>query len=154
MNVEEAIYKRRSIRQYKEESLTPEEIEKIRAAGLKVPSAGAIRPLKIYVVTEQEVKNKLMEAAISQAAVGLAPVVYVVAADFTRMSNKYRGRGHRYIHMEAGHCGQNIALMAVSMGLVSVMIGAFNDAKVKAVLGLTTEEPLYIIPVGRPKEVL
>jgi hypothetical protein len=44
--------------------------------------------------------------------------------------------------------------MAVSMGLVSVMIGAFNDAKVKAVLGLTTEEPLYIIPVGRPKEVL
>jgi nitroreductase len=52
--------------------------------------------------------------------------------------------------MEVGHSGQNVALQAVSMGLGTVMIGAFQDDSVKTLLRLSADEiPLYLIPVGR-----
>ena len=148
MDVEEAIGKRRSIRRFKDDPLTPEEVERLLNAGRRTPSAGGRRPLKLYAIEQPEVKNKLMEAAIGQKSVGGAPVVIVVAADYPKIIAKYRNRGYRYAMIEAGHCGQNIALVAVSMGLGTVMIGAFNDNRVKEVLGIQ-EDPLYLIPVGR-----
>jgi len=44
--------------------------------------------------------------------------------------------------------GQNVCLQAKTLGLSTVMIGAFRDEAVKGVLKLK-EEPLYLIPVGR-----
>ena len=148
LTVEEAIYKRRSIRYFKDDPLTPEEVEKLMNAGRKTPSAGARRPLKLLAIEQAEVKNKLMAAAIGQKSVGSAPLVIVIAADYPKIVAKYRNRGYRYAMLEAGHAGQNIALMAVSMGLGSVMIGAFSDNMVKAILEIQ-EDPLYLIPVGR-----
>ena len=59
-------------------------------------------------------------------------------------------RGYRYVHMEAGHAAQNVCLQAVSLDLGTVVIGAFDDDDIKKVMQLTaTEEPLYIIPVGK-----
>jgi len=53
--------------------------------------------------------------------------------------------------MEVGHCAQNVHLETVSLGLVSVPIGAFEDQKVKKVMNLPSNiEPLYIIPIGYP----
>lgn len=62
---------------------------------------------------------------------------------------KYGERGIRYVHMEAGHAAQNVYLQAVSLGLGTVVVGAFDDGKVKELLG-AQEEPLYIMPVGIP----
>lgn len=45
---------------------------------------------------------------------------------------------------------QNVSLQAVSLNLGAVVIGAFHDMEVKAILNLAEqEEPVYIIPVGR-----
>jgi nitroreductase len=53
--------------------------------------------------------------------------------------------------MEAGHVGQNVSLEAVSLGLATVMVGAFQDDRLVKVLHLEKHvEPLYIIPVGKP----
>lgn len=148
MELTEAINKRKSIRSFTNEPLRKEEIAKLLWAALKTPSAGAIHPFKIHVVDDKSLKEKLCVAGLNQKCIAEASVVFVVAADFTRMVKRYHRRGYRYIYMEAGHIGQNISLMAVSLGLGSVMIGAFRDADVKAVLGIE-EEPIYIIPVGR-----
>jgi nitroreductase len=51
---------------------------------------------------------------------------------------------------EAGHAGQNMHLQAEALGLATVVVGAFSDERVKAILGVE-EEPLYIMPVGKPK---
>lgn len=153
MEIEEAIKKRRSIRRFKDEPLTMEEIAKLCDVALKIPSAGKRRPLLYHVVTDPNVKKKLMEAALNQQAVGSAPVVFVITAIYERTTSKYGRRGYRYVCMEAGHAGQNIALQAVSMGLGSVMIGAFRDSQVRDILGIA-EDPLYIIPVGRLIDVV
>jgi len=54
------------------------------------------------------------------------------------------------VHIEVGHASQNIYLQAVSLDLGTVVIGAFDDEKVKKALHmLTIEEPLSIMPVGK-----
>lgn len=54
------------------------------------------------------------------------------------------------MHIEAGHAAQNVCLQTVSLGLGTVVIGAFNGNEVKKIAGLETDEhPLYIMPVGK-----
>lgn len=52
--------------------------------------------------------------------------------------------------MEAGHSSQNIYLMAASLNIGTVAIGAFIDEEVKEILKLKEDEyPLYLMPLGK-----
>ena len=52
--------------------------------------------------------------------------------------------------MEVGHVGQNIYLQAVSLGLGTVMMGAFEDDALKKALNLLdNEHPLALYPLGK-----
>lgn len=148
MELEEAINKRKSIRHYKDGEVTQEEILKLIGAASNVPSAGHIHPLRIITVYDKDTKEKLCKASLNQRCIAEASVNLVIVADYNKITDKYHGRGIRYAQMEAGHMGQNISLMAVSLGLGTVMIGAFKDAEVKEVLEIK-EDPLYVISVGR-----
>jgi SagB-type dehydrogenase family enzyme len=78
-----------------------------------------------------------------------APLNLIITAEYDRISIKYGRRGIRYAMIEAGHIGQNIFLMAESLGLGSGIVGAFNDEQVIQILNLPkTHEPLLIVPVG------
>jgi len=136
------------------------------------PSAGATYPLETYLVVgeveglepgvfhyspnehslerikEEDVRKKLSEAALGQEMIEEAPIDIVIAANYTRTTGRYGQRGIRYVHMEAGHVGQNVHLQVVALNLGTVMIGAFHDSAVKEVLGIK-EEPLYMMPVGK-----
>jgi SagB-type dehydrogenase family enzyme len=137
-----------------------------------VPSAGATYPLETYLVVgeveglepgiyhysyssnslertkNQDIRNKLSQAALGQRMIEKASINIIIAADYGRTTSHYGQRGIRYVHMEVGHVGQNISLQANALSLGAVMIGAFEDKEVKGVLGIK-EEPLYIIPVGK-----
>lgn len=90
------------------------------------------------------------QAALQQQAASQAPASILLAAICTRTTGGYGERGMCYVHMEAGHVAQNVALQAVSLGLGAAFIGAFQDDLVQQVAGLPTPEtPLYLIPVGR-----
>jgi nitroreductase len=56
----------------------------------------------------------------------------------------------QYILIEVGHAAQNILLQATSLDLGSVVIGAFEENKIKQIIELDEDEvPLYIIPIGK-----
>jgi SagB-type dehydrogenase family enzyme len=75
----------------------------------------------------------------------------VICAEYERTLRRYGGRGERFVHMEAGHAGQNIHLQATTLGLGTFVIGGFDDEQVREVLRLDKQyTPLYIMPVGRP----
>lgn len=139
------------------------------------PSAGGTFPIEIYIAAgkvselqpglyryvpsshslvktgDADLRIDLADAALGQGQVRNAPAVIIVAADYARSSSQYGKRSTRYTHMEAGHVGQNISLQAITYGLGTVMVGAFDDDKVKRVLNLPrNEDPLYLIPVGKP----
>lgn len=138
------------------------------------PSAGALYPLEVYMVAgkvgqlspgiyrymphkhdlnktqEGDRRGALSNASLSQGSVRNAPLVLVLAAVYKRITSKYGDRGMRYAHIEVGHAAQNVSFQAISLGLGSVMIGAFRDREVKSVMKLgPDEDPLYIIPIGR-----
>ncbi len=139
------------------------------------PSAGATYPLETYLVAGDvsgltagiyrydprthrlaqtgagDVRNDLAAAALSQSFIAEAPASIVIACAYARTEQRYGDRAERYVHMEAGHAAQNLALQAVSLGLGTVPVGAFRDDPVAALLELPAEEePLYILPIGRP----
>jgi SagB-type dehydrogenase family enzyme len=140
------------------------------------PSAGATYPLEVYLlagdvdgldpglyryvpdrhllekVADGDLRNSLADASLGQDPVRYAPASVIISADYERTAGRYGERAIRFVHMETGHAAQNVCLQAVSLGLGTVIVGAFNDQQVAEVLGLpANEEPLYIIPVGWPE---
>jgi SagB-type dehydrogenase family enzyme len=98
-----------------------------------------------------DVRQELAKAALGQGMVARAPMSVVFTAVYERTTRRYGQRGEvRYVSMDMGGAGQNIHLQAEALGLGTVIIGAFQDDDVKEVLGINGEEPLYIMPVGRP----
>jgi SagB-type dehydrogenase family enzyme len=95
-------------------------------------------------------REDLFRSALYQEAIKEAPVTIVICAVYERTTRKYGERGIRYVHMEAGHAGQNIYLQAEALDLGTVAIGAFYDEAVARVLDLPKDiVPLYLFPVGK-----
>ena len=95
-------------------------------------------------------RQDLYAQALRQPAIIGAPAVVVISGVFERTTKRYGSRGEQYVFMEVGHVGQNIQLQAESLGLGTVVIGAFNDSGVQRVLGLPGEMiPFYIMPMGK-----
>lgn len=180
LTLEEALSKRRSVREFTEDPLTLEEIGQLLWAAQGVthpdgyrtaPSAGALYPLEIYVVTAEgvhyydpqghllslhqpgDLRAALHTVALRQEPVLKAPAVFVITAVYERTEKKYgKERSPLYVHLEAGHAAQNLLLQAVALDLGGVPIGAFIDDKVKGVLSLPDDhQPFYLIPVGHPE---
>lgn len=139
------------------------------------PSAGALYPLDIYavvgkggvevlapgvyryhparhsleVVGKGDRRKDVAGAALWQMWIAKAPVIFVITAEYERITRKYGERGIRYAHIEVGHVGQNIFLQAGTLGLGAGIVGAFRDASVIKAIGAPSEYvPLIIIPVG------
>lgn len=181
VTVEDAIAERRSIREFVNQPLPDEVISRLlwSAQGItdpergfrSAPSAGATFPLELYLVDHRGVfrylpegheleevasgdhRSDLAGAALGQQMIAEAPLSLVIAAVPERTAARYgETRAARYVHMEAGHAAQNIHLQAVALKLGSVPVGAFRDERVQRTLNLPKDhEPLYIIPVGKPR---
>jgi SagB-type dehydrogenase family enzyme len=105
---------------------------------------------ELWMTLQGDRRLDLCKAALSQAAVTDAAVVFVLSAVYQRTTAKYGERGIRYVHMEAGHAAQNLTLQATALDLGAVVVGAFNDNGVKRVLSMDGREtPLYLIAVGQ-----
>jgi SagB-type dehydrogenase family enzyme len=184
-SVEEALRKRRSVRDYADEPLKLKEVSQLlwAAQGVTGPngertaaSAGALYPLEVYVaagnvveipagvykyqprqhvltrIVSGDVRGALAAAALSQNYVKESAADIVIAAVYERITRTYGIRGEIYVHQETGHAAQNIQLQAVALELGTVVIGAFDDEKIKTILNMPEKEtPMYIIPAGKIK---
>ncbi len=138
------------------------------------PSAGALYPLGVYAVAGDlmdlpagiyhyqpaghilvrtaggDQREALQAAAVNQTPIGDAPATIVICAVPERTTTKCGERGMRYVYMEAGHASENVYIQAVAMDLATVVIGAFDDTRIKEILDLPgNTTPLYIMPVGK-----
>jgi SagB-type dehydrogenase family enzyme len=132
------------------------------------PSAGALYPLDIFVVTssgvyryysephevrrtdDRDVRGRLCNAALDQNALA-APCIIAIAGVVQRSARKYGDRAWRYVVLEAGHAAQNVLLRATALGLCAVPIGAFDDEAVRTNLGAPSQDQiLVLIPIGHP----
>jgi len=156
ISLEEAIFKRRSTRVFSSKNITKSQLSQLLWAcqGIRkgyyrtVPSAGATYPLEVFLL--------LGEGGVESLDGGVyryMPKEHFVSSEYSRTTASYGERGVRYVHMEVGHLGQNLALQGEALGLCSVMVGAFRDEDVSRVLNLPVElKPLYVVPVGYSRE--
>jgi SagB-type dehydrogenase family enzyme len=142
------------------------------------PSGGARYPLDIYVIVgkkgveglgegvyhyapenhsissinKKDLRREIGSASLGQMWMAGASVMFVITAEYRRITGRYGDRGIRYAHIEVGHVGQNLFLQAEALGLGAGIVGAFNDTEVVKVMGIPREhEPLLIMPVGYKK---
>jgi len=81
LQTKDAIEKRRSIRKFKRNPVPDEHIVALIEAARLAPSASNTQPWRFKIVSDDETKTKLAEAAYHQSFVAQAPVVLVVCAD-------------------------------------------------------------------------
>jgi SagB-type dehydrogenase family enzyme len=139
------------------------------------PSAGGLHPLELYIavkdggvkglsggvyhyiskdhrlelVKDGERNSDLAQAALGQMWMQQAPVIVVVAADYSRTTAKYGQRGIRYVHIDAGCASENMMLQAVALGLSTCPVGAFRDKDLAEVINLpSSQKPLLTITIG------
>jgi len=139
------------------------------------PSGGGLYPLDCYVVVGKDgvkglgsgvyhyrpgnhsiesvakgdLRLRIADAALGQDWIAQAPVVFVITAEYRRITVKYGERGVRYALIEVGCVAQNIFLQAEALGLGAGIVGAFDDRGVARLAGVAPgHEPLLIMPVG------
>lgn len=181
VSLEESLAHRRSVRLFVEKELTVQQLGQLlwasqgitrqRKGWRTAPSAGALFPLEMYVAIKEGVyhyspadhrlkrvasgdrRGDLQRAAFGQTSIGMAPAIFIITAIYERTSRKYGERAVRYVHIETGHACQNLLLQAVALGLSGVPIGAFYDDRVQEIVGGSADiHPLYLVPVGYPRQ--
>jgi SagB-type dehydrogenase family enzyme len=87
--------------------------------GLPLPCQGhALEEIK-----KGDFRPNIAQAALGQIMCAQASVVIAWTALFERSAWKYRQRAYRYVYLDAGHMAQNLALVAISLGLGAVRSG-------------------------------
>lgn len=138
------------------------------------PSAGGLYPIETYVVVNKvhgmgpgvyhyfppdhalellragDYSRAVAHAALDQKMAINASIVLIWTAVVERARWKYRQRAYRYIYLDAGHIGQNVALAAEGIGLGCCAIGALYDDEVNDLVAADGEEEtvVYMACVG------
>lgn len=142
-----------------------------------VPSAGSRHPFETYLAVYrvqglaagglyryQPLDHKLclmrvdpeLPAAVSEGCnrqefVGEGAVTFIWTAIPYRSEWRYSIIAHKVIAVDAGHVCQNLYLAAEAIGAGTCAIGAYNQRKMDAVLGVDGEDEfvVYAAPVGK-----
>ena len=150
MNVYEAIKKRRSVRDYKPESVPEESLKRILEAGRLAPSAHNAQDWKFIVVKDSEKRKALAEAAFGQGFVAKAPVVIVTVA---LNPEDVMGGGVPTYAVDLAIAVDHMTLAAVEEELGTCWIGAFSQGEVKRILNIPEKyKVVALLPLGFPAD--
>ncbi|HME25306.1 MAG TPA: SagB/ThcOx family dehydrogenase [Acetobacteraceae bacterium] len=194
LTLEEVIQRRRTVRTFSGEPLSLSIISKLLhytygitttstpPPGLRnrnvcfraAPSAGALYPLEVYLVTWRTLglnpgiyhycvpthslelvaagnfADEATEYTFCEDLIDTAAGFFFVTGIFQRTMLKYNERGYRFVLLDAGHMAENMCLMACSLGLGIVPIGGFQDDEINRVLAVDgiNETVVYAMAVG------
>ena len=158
MDTIEAIKTRRSIRKYEDTPVTDEQLQTILEAVQWAPSWANCQCWEMVVVKDPAIKEKLSATLSpgnpSAEAVKSAPIVLVGCAK-KGTSGFYKGQALTskgdWLMYDMGLAMQNLCLAAQSIGLGTVLIGAFNIEDAEKVLGVPEDAAVVAMtPLGVP----
>lgn len=158
MDIMEAIKGRRSIRKYKSDPVSEEDLTKLLEAIRWAPSWANTQCWEVIIVKDKEIKSQI-ETTLSpgnpaRASVIDAPILLVLCgkkgiAGF-RKGEPATVKGD-WLMFDTGLAMQNLCLVAHSLGLGTVIIGAFDHKRVEKILGVSPDvEVVAMTPIGYP----
>ncbi len=153
MHLNEVIAGRHSVRQFlTDREVSSDQEQTLLEAAVRAPSAGNTQPWHFHVVRDAATRQALAAASFGQSFLAQAPLVIVVSVEPDRSAARYGDRGRSlYCLQDTAAAVTHIQLTAVSLGLGSCWVGAFDEAMASEVLGLpVTLRPVAMVPIGYP----
>lgn len=150
------IFKRTSVRKYKTEPVSPEQVELLLKAGMAAPSAMNVQPWEFIVVQDRKNLNKIMEIHPYSSMLKEAPLAIIVCANTEKAA--YEGFAEKkYWLQDCSAATQNIMLQAAEMDLGSVWLGTYPKEEIYQPISKIFNLPNNVVPVtiialGHPDE--
>ena len=140
---------RRSTRKFSNNPVEMWKIDKILAAADTAPTAGNYQGFEIFYVRDEDKKDRLVKAANSQPYVK-TPVVLVFCMNPERIKLNFpKDVILKFSIQDSTLAAAYSQLAASALGLSSIWIGMFDEAKVKEIVG-TDLRPTSLLCIGYP----
>ncbi|MDZ7640887.1 MAG: nitroreductase family protein [Desulfurivibrio sp.] len=143
----EAIYHRRSVRQFTAEEVSVDDLREIVRAGIWAPSGLNNQPWRFVLSRDPHIREQLAEQTSYRQVVLGASALIAVFLDPEAMYDDLKD------HQAAGACIQNMLLAAEALGLGAVWLGQIlkNQQQVRQLLELDQQlELMAVIALGHP----
>jgi nitroreductase len=164
MDFAEVVRKRRMVRNFGDEAVPLEIVERIIRTAQRMPSAGFSQGVSFVMVTDKNVRRLVAELAgedeyVSSGFdpfVSRAPVQIVICTSEKVYKDRYREPDKidpehgelewpvPYWHTDAGCALMLILLAAVDEGLASAFVGIWRQQELRQLLGI----PEHFLPIG------
>ncbi|MCP4141394.1 MAG: nitroreductase family protein [Chloroflexi bacterium] len=146
-----AIFTRRSIRQYQDKPVSDDDVKKILEAGMSAPSAGNEKPWQFIVVRDRTMLEKLADTSPYAKMTANANLAIIICGDLEL--EIYKG----YWVQDCSAATENMLLEIEDRNLGAVWLGVHpikeREIYIKELFNLSDNIiPLAIIPIGYPGE--
>jgi nitroreductase len=89
----ELLHNRKSVRAYAEKAVSREVRDQVLAAAMRAPTAGNMQLYSIIEISDQAIKDRLVETCDNQPFIARAPFVLLFLADYQRWLDYFRAAG-------------------------------------------------------------
>ncbi|MFC1998512.1 nitroreductase family protein [Chloroflexota bacterium] len=165
MDLMQAIQDRRSIRKFKPDPVSNEDVSRVLEAARWAPSWANTQCWRFVIVRDYETRDLLAKATISKApgkengaapALRQVPIAIVACAELGKSgcfdSVPYTNK-HEWFMFDVALALNNLTLMAHALGLGTVHIGLFDAIKAGQIIGVPDGYAVVeILPLGHPDE--
>lgn len=148
METFESITKRCSLKNHlSDRPIEPEKIRKIMEAAQLAPSARNMQPWRFIVVQGKEAITSVTEAFFEfNRMVETAPVILVACARDENVAGQN-------VYFDVGMAVENMILMATDLGLVTHLMTALDEVKMKEILHIPDDVRVVVAtPLAYPLE--
>ncbi|MHA1147248.1 MAG: nitroreductase family protein [Promethearchaeota archaeon] len=154
MDIEEAIYKRRTIRRFKQEPIPIDFLKKLIDYGRLAPMGNNIQSIEFILITDSKMREKVFPLTAWAGSLpkekrvpeeGRRPTAYIVVLINTEIK--------KVADADEAAAVENILLGATSKGIGTCWMGSINRPKLKELLEIPDKYDLkHLISLGYPDE--
>lgn len=149
-----SIFKRKSVRQFRDLEIEDKKIEKLLKAGMQAPSAHNTQPWEFIVVEDDESIEKIANMSQYTKPAHNSPCCIITLCNMKNVRDK---KTEDWIQQDMSACTENILIQAVEEGLGAVWLGTYPDEERSNYLKELFNVPEDIIPfsvivIGYPKD--
>lgn len=163
MELKKCVEERRSIRKYKNEPVSDGTIEKIVSVAAYSPSWKNSQTTRFVAVSNPALKKELAEKCVmdfdfNKNTILNAPMIILVTtlsprSGFERDGSPSTSKGTHWESFDAGIATQTLCLAAHEEGLGTVVLGVFDEAKVRDAAKIPADQKVSaMVAIGYPDE--
>lgn len=155
MDFEDIVYKRRTIRRFKSDSIALETLKKLIDFARIAPMARNIQALEFIIVHNSEMREQMFPLVNWAASLpqdqrvpekGREPTAYIVVLLNTDIKSSY-------VDFDVGAAVENILLGAVNFGIGCCWMGSIKREKIRKLLEIPQNYDIkHVISLGYPDE--